>query len=190
VRLEKILDVRKFEKSGTSEKDRVSVVLFPSQFPNDLDKQTTFDDRIDDAAFNAAVIRFKRDINRTITLPKKITVSDFFYNPTVYALRKAGFRVLGPGDIGYDQASPVGISIESFWSWVHMSGVEMAISYKYNATLKINFDGKIKNIPLNGVSEKTDIVTISGQDDIDALQMIMKDYESKLESELRRAKGA
>ncbi|MCW5752938.1 MAG: flagellar biosynthesis protein [Alphaproteobacteria bacterium] len=52
-----------------------------------------------------------------VLLPEGQTVSDATQRAIVAAFRRAGYRVLAPGDAGHERAVPVAARIERYWTW-------------------------------------------------------------------------
>ncbi|HMA50743.1 MAG TPA: hypothetical protein VKP60_13380 [Magnetospirillaceae bacterium] len=188
VRLDRISDDRHFQKSGVGDVDAHLVFFSPFQWPTDPEEPMTFDNRIDDTAYNARVFRFSSYTTRPLLLDHEQTVIGLLYDPTVFALKKAGFRVLRSGDAGYEQAFPVTVSIENLWSWVHMDGVQIAVSCKYRVTLSLKRDGLTKTLTASGEGVRDSWTTINGNDTHIAIDLAVTDYEKKLEAELAQTK--
>ena len=186
VRIGKISDDRKFQKAGVSEGDTVSITIAAIQFPTDPDQPTTYDNRIDDAAFNLRVRRYDARLYRATLLPKDDGVAGFVKSASLYALRSAGYRVLSPGDAGYEQVPAVDISIGDFWSWTHMSGVQIAASCRYSIALSLPTEGGARKIPVSGSAERDSWTTINTADYELVIKLAMTDLEQRLEAELKK----
>jgi hypothetical protein len=55
-----------------------------------------------------------------VLLPEGQTVSDMMGGALTAGFRQANYRVLVPGDAGYDAAIPVKARVIQFWSWLQM----------------------------------------------------------------------
>ena len=52
-----------------------------------------------------------------VLLPEDTTVAAVVQSAVARGLRQSGYRVLGSGDPGYEQAVPIRARVEQFWSW-------------------------------------------------------------------------
>lgn len=74
----------------------------------------------DKAATSRAFARKRNSYGKAmgdVSLPEGQTVADVVGNAVAAGFRNAGYRVLTPGDPGYDQAPVVQTTIKQFWSW-------------------------------------------------------------------------
>jgi len=52
-----------------------------------------------------------------VLLPEGSSVAGLVQAAVTRGLRESGYRVLGAGDAGYEQAVPIKLRVEQFWSW-------------------------------------------------------------------------
>lgn len=52
-----------------------------------------------------------------VVLPEGSSVTALVQGAITRGLRESGYRVLGTGDAGYEQAAPIKLRVEQFWSW-------------------------------------------------------------------------
>lgn len=75
----------------------------------------------DDPGIKARAIARKRNTFGQalgdVLLPEGQTVSEAVRRAITAAFRRAGYRVLGPGDAGQERAVPVAARIDRFWTW-------------------------------------------------------------------------
>ena len=80
------------------------------------------DDNIDDKSITERAIARKRNgwgqAAGDVLLPEGDSVASHLRLAVANGFREAGYRVLSPGDAGYDQAIPVKVEIDKFWSWL------------------------------------------------------------------------
>jgi hypothetical protein len=73
-----------------------------------------------------------------VLLPEGQTVPGLTRNALTRALREAGYRVLVPGDAGFDQATPVSARIDQFWAWFRPGFLAVTVSFRGNVVLRGN----------------------------------------------------
>ena len=104
IRIDRVDDARQFEPSPKTPD-------IPSLAGNDTQN----------AALTSRAIARKRNgfgmALGDVMLPEGQTVSQLVGNAVTLGFRRAGYRVLKPGDPGYEQAIPVTARIGEFWSW-------------------------------------------------------------------------
>jgi len=116
---------------------------------------------IEDLAITSRAIGRKRNAYGKalgdILLPEGRTVAAVARESATNGLRRAGYRVLAPGDEGHDSAEPVDVRIEQFWAWVNPGFWAMHIEFE--ARLRLDTSAG----PLRGVDEFRGYVRLGTQ---------------------------
>jgi len=71
-----------------------------------------------------------------VLLPEGETVQMLTEAAVSRALRDAGYRVLASGEAGHEQAIPVTVRIEEFWSWFSPGFASVAVSFRGKLLLR------------------------------------------------------
>ena len=91
-------------------------------------------DEIHDKAITSRAIARKRNsygkAMGDILLPEGETVMDLVKDSLTNGLRENGFRVLGEGDVGYENAAPIEVDIEKFWGWFSPGFWKIGINFE------------------------------------------------------------
>ncbi|MFC4270609.1 flagellar biosynthesis protein [Sneathiella chungangensis] len=89
-----------------------------------------------------------------VILPEGQTVAGIMRRALMHAFRSAGYRVIEPGDPGYENAVPVDAKIIQFWSWIEWGFWELGVRNRAEVSLKAP-TGKLDK----GVTVLNEIVT-------------------------------
>jgi len=104
IKIVKVSDARTFEAS-----------------PKNPDTPSLGGQDVNDSSLTARAIGRKRSgfgaAMGDVLLPEGQTVSDMMASTLTTGFRQANYRVLSPGDSGYETAVPVKARIVQFWSW-------------------------------------------------------------------------
>jgi len=104
VRIDSVQDARVFM-------DRPPSPDMPSLMTNDINNKSIT---------SRAVGRKRGGMGRAlgdVLLPEGTTVATLVEATVARGLRESGYRVLRLGDTGYEQAIPITVRVEQFWSW-------------------------------------------------------------------------
>jgi len=118
-----------------------------------------------------------------ILLPEGQTVSNVVGGAVTNAFRQAGYRVLSPGDAGYDQAVPVDAQIKQYWSWVNMGFWTIKLSCRSEVLVTAPLPGLKAGLNVQSLAEKSTAAAFeSDWQDIatEGLAKLTTDLASKL----------
>ena len=104
-----------------------------------------------------------------VMLPEGQTVSKMVEGALIQGFRLAGYRVLKPDDVGYEQAIPVTARVNEFWSWLDIGFSSLTIRNRAN----VNISGAVP--ALNGGMVATSEVS-------DKLMMVFEEEWTKIAS--------
>lgn len=123
VRIEQISDQRVFQLvPGTPD--------IPSLSDNDIQNKGTT---------SRAIARKRNGFGRAmgdVLLPAPQTVSDLTQGAIEQAFRESGYRVLGKGQAGYEEALPVSAEIKQFWAWMNPGFWAITLSQRTEVIVK------------------------------------------------------
>ena len=89
--------------------------------PPSADLPSLMDDQVGNRAITSRAVGRKRGgfgaALGDVLLPEGSTVAGLVQSAVTRGMRDAGYRVLGRGEAGYEQAAPVTVRVEQFWSW-------------------------------------------------------------------------
>jgi hypothetical protein len=89
--------------------------------PPSADMPSLMDDQINNRALTSRAVGRKRGgfgaALGDVLLPEGSTVAGLVQSAVTRGMRDAGYRVLDRGEAGYEQAAPVTVRVEQFWSW-------------------------------------------------------------------------
>lgn len=71
-----------------------------------------------------------------LLLPEGQSVSQLVSDAIATGFKRAGYRVIGPADAGYDQALPVSAKITQFWSWFTPGVFMVSVSHRSEIALQ------------------------------------------------------
>lgn len=134
VRIEKVVDARVFEKAPSE----------PST-PS-LDPSEPTDDKIK----ARAIARKRNGYGKAlgdVLLPENKTAANLVSDAVAEGFRASGYRVLVPGDAGFEQAIPVTADARQFWAWFTPGFWSITMSHrsevKLDAPLPVLQSGKV-----------------------------------------------
>lgn len=89
---------------------------------------------IDNEAITSRAIARKRNgygqALGDILLPESKTVSSVVENRLSRSFAEKGYRVLSPGDAGYESAMPLAVDIQKFWGWFNPGFFTIDLSFE------------------------------------------------------------
>ena len=89
--------------------------------PPDRETPSLGGDEIRNKSITSRVVALKRNTlgmtTGDVLLPEGASVAGLVQAAVTRGLRESGYRVLGTGDAGYEQAVPIKLRVEQFWSW-------------------------------------------------------------------------
>src|SRR5688500_2660691 len=71
-----------------------------------------------------------------VLLPEGTTVATLVQSAVARGLRESGHRVLERGDPGYEQAVPITVRVEQFWSWFNPGFVAVTLTNRAAVNLQ------------------------------------------------------
>ena len=71
-----------------------------------------------------------------VLLPEGVTVQKLTRSAVTSALRQAGYRVLERSDAGYENAAPIAVRIDEFWSWFSPGFASVAVTFRGKVRLQ------------------------------------------------------
>ncbi len=147
VRIESVLDARKFEVAPSS-----------PDIPSLDDAEASGD------AIKARAIGRKRNTYGKalgdIVLPEGQTVAGLTETAIATAFRESGYVVASKGDANYDSAVPVSARVNEFWAWVRPGFWSVTTNQKAEVELQGNVGGLSgKQVLKTQVTESKQVVT-------------------------------
>lgn len=118
-----------------------------------------------DEGYKARIIGRKRNANGNtaggVLLPPNMTTASLVGNAVAEGFRESGYRVLVPGDAGYEQAVPVKVRVLQFWAWyarnlrtyISMVKISSRAEIRLEAPLPAFREGKTLAIEVTNVRE-------------------------------------
>lgn len=107
--------------------------------PRDPSTPSLRDDAISDTSITSRAFARKRggfgQAMGDVVLPEGQTVAKLVGDAVATGFRRAGYRVLGPNDAGYDKATPVSAQIKQFWSWFTPGMFSVTVSHRSEVRL-------------------------------------------------------
>lgn len=122
VRIDKVEDARRFEASPPSPD-------IPSLSGND---------HTNVAVTKRAIARKRNGYGMAmgdVLLPEGQNVAELVGKAVAQGFRQAGYRVIAPGEPGYEQAAPVNARIGEFWSWFNPGFASVTVSNRSSVDL-------------------------------------------------------
>lgn len=141
VRVEPVIDARTFELRPP-QPDGASLL------PDDFGRQA-----IKDRAIGRVRDGFGHGTGEVL-LPEGQTVSALFRDTTIQAFRQAGYRVLSPGEPGYDRAAPVMVTVRQYWNWVKIVDTVHRAACHTEADVQAPFPPFAQALPVAGLAEQ------------------------------------
>ena len=86
--------------------------------------------------------------------PDGQSVTALFRDATILAFRQSGYRVLSPGDPGFDRAVPVAVTIRDYWTWMAAAGGIGRISCRAEANVQAPFAPLAEGLVIAGLAQQ------------------------------------
>lgn len=141
IRLEPVTDARIFEL-------RPRQPDTPSLLPDDFARQA-----VKDRAIGRVRNGFGHGTGEVL-LPEGQTVTALFRDATIQALRQAGYRVLSPGEPGYERATPVVVMVRQYWNWVKIVNTVHRVACQTEAEVQAPFPPFTQTHLVAGLAEQ------------------------------------
>lgn len=123
VRIEKVEDARVFKINPPSSD-------IPSLMNGEINDKTIT---------SRAIARKRNGFGRAlgdVLLPEGQNVPQIVQAAVTRAFRESGYRVLAPGEPGYEKAMPIAVRVDHFWSWLTPGFWAIAVEFRANVFLK------------------------------------------------------
>jgi hypothetical protein len=150
VKIVRVSDARTFEAS-----------------PKNPDTPSLGGQDVNDRALTARAIARKRNgLGRAlgdVLLPENQTVADLMKTTMVDSFRKAHYRVLVPGDVGYDAAIPIQAQVVQFWSWLQPGFWELKVHNRAEVRITGSLPALNNGLTVHGSVDES--MTAVGEDD-------------------------
>jgi len=108
--------------------------------PPSADMPSLMNNEIDDKTITSRAIGRKRGgmgkALGDVLLPEGTSVASLVQVAVARGLRESGYRVLGRGDPGYEQAVPIRARVEQFWTWFNPGFASVTLTNRAAVNLR------------------------------------------------------